>query len=258
MIIRVPVLAACATLLAGPALYAQHSGDETGPYPAGLTLALGSGRYSVRDEYLSSERYSGTLPQLRAGWARLSGATGFRMAVEYRRSTEISNHNVAAGITQFSLDLDYMYRVGRASILSREVRFYLGPTAGFLMYVNEPDIASNGLDLALSFAALFSAGVNSYVTAPLVGPLYGTGLLRVNVLSLGLRIVDLMEDDESPVNLLTPVSETNGVAGLGLHFAPLDRLTLGVSYELQVLSIRPWDELVSASNNIIAALTIRL
>jgi len=258
MCIRAPMLVALAALLGGPSLLAQASGQRPGPYPGGLTLALGSGRYSVRDEYLSSERYSGTLPQLRASWARFNRGNGFRLGAEYRRSSEIDNHNISTMITQFSLDLDYMYRIARAAVRSRDAEFYLGPSAGFAMYLNEPEIASNGLDIALSFAALFSAGINSYATVPLVGRLYGTGMLRLNVLSLGLRIVDLMEDDESPLKLLTPVSSTHGVAGLGINFAPVDYLSLGIGYELQVLRISPWDEMVSASNNLTLGLTASL
>jgi hypothetical protein len=38
-------------------------------FPEGITQEYGIGNYAVTDEYISKEKYSGTLPYYKVGWA---------------------------------------------------------------------------------------------------------------------------------------------------------------------------------------------
>lgn len=245
-----------AVLCGAPALAGQVPSAHRSAIPSGVTLALGAGPYAVRDEYISTGRYTGTLSYLRASWTHVGEGGGYRLSFRYDNSSEIANHSVSTEITHAALAVHFLRRVTRFRFLSRDARLYLGPSGGISLYVNRPAVGENILDLIVSFAALLSAGVNAQAALPVSNRLYVTGSLRTTVLSLAVRMVDLVEDDESPVGLLTPLTGFDATAGLDLRYAVLDRLSLGVGSELAMLRIRSWDKLVSAGNNFFVQLTV--
>jgi len=225
---------------------------------SGIAVALGVGRYSMRDEYFSAEKYSGTLPQFAATWSRLSESSGYSIGVEHRNSAELRNNNITAGVTLFSLDLDYLYRVATFRFLGGDARVFLGPSTGFFMYFSDLHIAFSELDIPYSFAILLPLGVSSTMLLPVSGRLQLSGSVRSSVFSLGLRMVDLVEDvdEESPVRFLTPPTGTNASIAVGIRYALMDRLSLDAGYELQLLRIRSWDPLLAASDNVSAGFTV--
>lgn len=228
------------------------------PFPSGVSIKAGLGRYSVRDEYFSAEKYSGTLPYFSATWARAHEGRGFRIGVEYRNSSELRNNNISASVTSFSLNLDFLYRVATLSLFSREASLFLGPSTGFFMHLSELHIAFSELEIPYSFAILLPVGVNSTLVLPITDRFQLAGSLRSSLLSLGLRMIDLDEDvdEESPARLLAFPSGTNANLRLGLRYGLTDRISLDFGYELQVLRIGPWDPLLSASGNILAGFTV--
>jgi hypothetical protein len=172
-------------LFLGIDLHAQAAPGTHVLLPSGISIKGGVGRYSVRDEYLSAEKYSGTLPYFSATWARSNERGGFRIGVEHRNSSEIRNNNISAGLTSFSLDLDYLYRVGTLSLFSRDAALFLGPSTGFFMHFSELNIAFSELELPYSFAMLLPVGVNSTLVLPATDRIQVTGSFRTTVFSLG-------------------------------------------------------------------------
>jgi hypothetical protein len=257
---NLPCLVAVQLLFTPSSLFAQAAPAENLWLQSGISLQVGVGRYSVRDEYISSEKYSGTLPSFTASWSRLRTRGGYRIGVEHRHSSEIRNNNISAAITQFSLDLDYLYRIATPSLFSRDAYLLLGPSTGFFMYFSELNIVYSELEIPYSFAVLVPLGVNSSLIWPMSERLQLAGSVRASVFSLGLRMIDIAEDaDEvSPLRFLTVGSGTNASLGLGVRFFLMSRLSLEVGYELQVLRVRPWDSLLSASDNLLAGITVGL
>jgi len=252
------LILAAAALLAAPDLAAQSATTHRTVFPRGLRLSTGIGGFAVRDEYLSRDEYSGSLPSLRATWSRFHERSGYRLGFDLRSSSDISSGDVSAQITEFALDLDYLYPAGRLSLGSRDAFLFVGPFSEFFLYFNKQDIASEGLNLAISFAGLVSAGVTSELVVPLSSRLDVSASARLALLSACLRIVDLMEDDESPFKFLTPLSGTRASAALRIRYRLLDRLSLDLGYEAQLLRITPWDRLKSASDNVVVAVAVGL
>jgi len=229
---------------------------DPGAIRSGFTLALGAGPYAVRDEYISRGRYTGTLSYLRADWTHADEGAGYRLGFAYGGSADVASRSVSTGITHAALNLDFFHRVGRFRFLSRDAQLFLGPSGGLSLYVNEPDVGDNGFDLVLSFAALLSAGANAQAVLPLSDRLSVAGSLRTTVLSLALRMVDLVEDDESPVGLLTPFTGSSSTVGLDARYTLGDHVSLGVGYELALLRIRSWDAVASAGDNLFVMFTV--
>jgi hypothetical protein len=239
-------------------LHAQTPPGAQVPFPSGLSIKAGLGRYSVRDEYFSTEKYTGTLPYFSSTWARSREGGGYRIGVEYRNSSELRNNNISAGVTSFSLNLDYLYRVATLDLFSRDASLFLGPSTGFFMHFSELHIAFSELEIPYSFVILLPVGVNSTLVLPITDRFQLAGSLRSSLLSLGLRMIDIDEDvdEESPAGFLTFPSGTNANLRFGLRYGLTDRISMDFGYELQVLRIGPWDPLLSASDNVLAGFTV--
>lgn len=257
MLARSSYLLTVSLLIAAGGLHAQTDVAARVRMPSGITIKAGVGRYSVRDEYFSTEKYTGTLPYFSATWARLNDRGGYRLGVEHRNSTELRNNNISAGVTSFSLNLDYLYRVATVSLLSKSAHVFMGPSTGVFMHFSDLHIAYSEFEIPYSFAILLPIGVNSIVQMPVTERFQLTGSFRASIFSLGLRMIDFAEDvDEEPVlRFLTLPSGTNAKFGIGFRYLMTDRLSVGIGYELQVLRIRPWDSLLSVSDNLLVGIT---
>jgi hypothetical protein len=215
------------------------------------------GPVALRDEYISTKRYAGSLPALTAEWARFHQRNGFRVEMDLATSSDVRNYSVATAVTEFALDLDFLYPAGSVFLGSRRAFFFLGPSAGVGVWVNDQQIASQGMEVALSFASLFSLGAVGDVVLPLTPRLSALGSLRLALFSAGIRMVDLMEDDEeSPLKLLGPLSASRAVGSLGLRYRAVDWASLGFGYEGRLLRLTPWDPLLSHRDHLTFTLTL--
>jgi hypothetical protein len=235
-------------------LMPQDSAPPQLTFPKGITLEYGLGSYSVKDEYISKEKYSGTLPYYSLSWMRHHETYVFRLDMSYRNSDEIENYNVNTTITQFTLRQGFLYSLKNISILQKELHVWLGPSTEFYFFYNDQNIAVSGFDYAQSLASLFSAGLDLYGIYPLGNKLQLESALKLTALSLGLRLIDTDEDDQSPVKILTLFSGVNAGFDLGARYYFLHRLSITLAYKFELTRISAWEPLLSASDNVILGL----
>lgn len=129
------VLIPCFILLITGNLHSQDSLNHQTVFSEGIAVHGGIGWLAVRDEYISKERYAGLLPYSAIGWSRFHETYGYNLALEYRYGSAMKNHNVSAQITEFSLNLDYLYPVGEFALFSRDVLAYLGPSPELFLHL---------------------------------------------------------------------------------------------------------------------------
>ncbi|MBN1273231.1 MAG: hypothetical protein JXB26_13270 [Candidatus Aminicenantes bacterium] len=225
-------------------------------FPRGISLEYGLGRYSVRDEYISKEKYEGNLPFLGVNWSRFHEKYAYSLTLEYRNSSKIKNYNVSADIYQFSLGQEFLYPLAKIPLFKKNLYLSLGPSTDLFFYYNKQNIAYEGSDYSFSFAALFSLGVHSEAIYPIGKHFQAEGFFRLGVLSLGLRTVDMEKGEESLVKLLTLFSGTNTSIRLGIRYLIFDHLSLRLAYKLEMTRIKAWEPLLSASDNLILTLLL--
>jgi hypothetical protein len=236
----------------------QETPRQSSIFPAGLSVEYGLGKYSVRDEYISKEKYSGILPSIKTNWSRLHNKYIYHLSLEYRSSSEITNYNVSTNIYQFALNQGYLYPLSKVSIFNKDLYAFLGPSAELYFFFNRQNIAVFGFDYTQSIALLLSSGLNSEVILPLRKNLQAEGSLNLSILSLGFRMVDFEEDDAMPVKLLTFLSGTNAALRLGIRYDLVSNFSLKLAYQFQLARISAWDPLLAASDNLIITLTYKL
>ncbi len=236
-------------------MFAQDSLSHKSMFPGGITLEYGFGNYSVTDEYISKEKYSGSLPYYRVSWSNHHYNYVYHLGIEYRYSSEIKNNNVSADIYQFSLNQGFLYTLPAFSLFKKDVYTFLGPSTELFFYYNKQNIAVSGFDYAQSIAALFSLGISSELFYPVWSNFNVESSLGFSVLSLGFRMVDYEETDVSPVKPLTLFSGINASFRLGARYYLFDNFSLKAAYLFNVARISAWDPLLSASDNLIFTLT---
>jgi hypothetical protein len=236
-------------------LSAEDSLKQRVTFPDGVSLECGIGSYAHTDEYISKEKYSGNLPYFKAGLTNRHESYAYQIGIEFRYSADIRNYNVSAKVYQFSLNQGFLYPLPEFSLFSRKAFAYIGPSTELFVYANKQNIAVSGFDYAQSFAALFSLGLSSELIYPLSGSFNIESSLNFSVLSLGLRMVDMEETDESPGKPLTMFSGVNGAYRLGIRYYLLTNLSVKFSYLLGVTRISPWEPLLAASDNLTVTIT---
>ena len=251
------ILISLAILLCAGNSFAQGSLSHQDVFPRGISVEYGLGNYSVRDEYISKEKYSGTLPSVTANWSRFHNKYGYYLSLEYGSSSKIKNYNVSTDIYQFALNQGFLYPLPAMSLFARDVYAFLGPSTELYFFYNKQNIAVSGFDYAQSVAALFSLGLNSEIIVPIRKNLQAEGSLGLSMLSLGFRMVDSEEEDVSPVKLLTLLSGTNVSFRLGIRYKLIGNVSLKLGYKLHLKRISSWDPLLSVSDNLIVTVAYK-
>ena len=242
-------------------LLAQDTLDHKIVFSDGISIESGLGYFAVRDEYFSREKYSGTLPYYSIYWSRFHDKNGFCLKLKYRSSLDINNYNISTSITQFSLNADFIYPIGKFTIFSKEVFSYLGPSAEFYIFSNEQNFVENGISLNISIAMLISLGINSEFIVPISKSFQLSSSFHLSLLSLGLRMPELIEpydndkEKESFFKLLTPFSGINFNTSLGVRYFWHKSISTKLAYNFEILSINEWDTLLAVSENIIFTFT---
>jgi hypothetical protein len=226
-------------------------------YPTDISLAYGIGNYNIRDNYISGEKYDGGLPYYSVGWARNHDKYVYQLEMVYRNSSKIKNYNVSAEITQLALNQGFLYSLKRLSLLKNSLYIRLGPTSEFFLLYNKPNIAVSGFDYAQSFAGLLSLGFRTVAVYPVYKRFHVESSLNLSLLSLGLRMVDSEESNESPVKLLTLFTGLNSLFRFGVRYYLFNHLSAQLAYEFGYVRISAWESLYAASDNMVFGLNYR-
>ena len=88
------------------------------------------------------------------------------------------------------------------TLFKNDLYIWLGPSTEFFFYYSKPNIAVSGFDYAQSFAGLLALGFKADAIYPLKRNFQLESSLGLTVLSLGFRMVDSEEDNQSPVKKL--------------------------------------------------------
>lgn len=250
------ILCLSGLLLLTPILNGQDSIDHKAIFPSGISLGYGLGYYSVQDEYISDETYSGTLPHLNLEWIRFHNKIGYRLEFEYQTSGNISNNNISANVMQFVFNQDFAFPVGSFPILSKRVYTYLGPSAQFFYYDIKYNFGQPGTFISPNtFGIIGSLGINGEFIFPVNEKLRIEGLLRSNLLSFsGKKIDEYKYEDEPSPTLLSVITATKMDGNIDIRYTIIRRFSATIGYKFDLLRIHKWDPYIAASNSLVLSI----
>lgn len=225
-------------------------------FPSGILIGYGQGLFSVKDEYISKEKYSGTLPYLNVEWMRFHNKNAYRLEFEYRKSTNIENNKISAEVLQFVFNQDYIYPIGNFLLLSRNVYAYLGPSAQFFFYNIKYNFGQPGTFISpKTFGIIGSLAVNTEFICPVNKKLMIEGLIRLNLLSFSGKDYDerIYENEPGPT-LLSVFTATKFDFDLSIRYYLINKVSVALRYRFDLLRIHKWDPYIASSNNLIISL----
>lgn len=242
------------------AVHGQDLSLNQSYFPKGISISYGFGKFAVRDEFLTNEKYSGTMPFFSVNWTRFTDSSGFRILFSIHNSSEIKNKNMSADILNFSLAWDFFNHIKTFQLFSREWILFAGPSAEMFIYSNKQNYATNGIFLDLSFASLISLGANISLFVPINNSLTVESNFRINIFSLGIRMplvndVDGAQNDKSRLKLLTLLKAINANYDLGMRYFLFRDISLRAGYRFQFTKISAWEKLLSSSDHFILSLS---
>ncbi|MEW6194916.1 MAG: hypothetical protein AB1521_07165 [Bacteroidota bacterium] len=232
----------------------------TDVFERGISIKYGYGNYSVRDEFLTTEKYSGVIPFFSIGWTKYSDESGFRISFSVHNSDKIKNKNMNADVLNFSLAWDYFYHINTYKIFSKDWLLLAGPSAEMFLYSNKQNYASDGIFFDFSFASLISIGGNVSLLVPITEKIIAESSLRTNLFSVGIRIplvneIDGIENDRSRFKLLSAIKALNASFDLGLRYFLWGDLSLKAQYRFQFTNISVWEKMSSASDHFVFSIS---
>lgn len=235
---------------------AQDSTALRFPIDEGLTIQGGIGYLTLRDEYISDDKYSSTIPLFGVTWSKFHETYGFRLHLEYQYTSDLKGPNVHAELTQFRLALIYLYPLANARMFSSTVYFSLGPTVELFEHYQRLQIA--GSAYLNSNIALLAGGLRSEAYWPLADNLRLRAVGQCTIVSLGGHSTDSNKSGNSPNKFLTPFSGIDAQAEIVLSWLFTKSLECSVGYRFNVTRVSAWDYFISANDNLTVSLSYGL
>jgi len=237
----------------------QDTTDYKTAFPSGISVGYGQGLYSVKDEYISGEKYSGTLPYLNIEWVRFNNKNGYRLEFEYRNSSNITNNNISTEAKQIAFNQDFIYPVSHFSLFSKDVYAYLGPSVQVFYYDLKYNFVAPGTFISpKTYGRILSLGINTEFIYRVNRKLNIECFLRSNLLSLSGKDVDpAIYDNDSPPMLLTIITVTKFDFDLSMRYYLFNRISICLGYKFDFSRIDKWDPYIAASDNLIISVNYK-
>lgn len=250
------ILCLSGLLLLTPILKGQDTVNYKAIFPSGISFGYGLGSYSVIDEYISGERYSGRLPCLNLEWIRFHDKIAYRLEFEYQNSDNISNNSISARAMQFVFNEDFIFHVGSFPLLSKRVFAYLGPSVQFFYYDIKYNFGQPGTFISpKTFGIIGSLGINGACIFPVNDKLQIEGVMRSSLLSFsGKKIDEYKYEDQPSPTLLSAITATKIDCDIGIRYYPVRRVSATMAYKFDLLRIHRWDPYIAASNSLVISL----
>ena len=224
-------------------------------FPSGILIDYGIGNYSVKDEYISEEKYSGTLPYYNVEWVRFRNNNGYRLQFEYRKSTNIKNNNISAEVQQFSFNQDFIYPVGSFLLFSKRSYAFLGPSLQYYYYdINYNFVRPGTFIIPKSFGNQGSLGINATLIVQVNKKLFFESFARSNLLSITGKLIDEAAYRDASPTLLTIFSATKFDFDLSIRYYLIKKISFSLGYKFDLSRINKWDPYIAASDNLIMSL----
>jgi hypothetical protein len=235
----------------------QEENSAEPVFPSGIAISFGIGNYSIKDEYISNQKYTGPLPYYSASWTKRHNKYTYALDMSLRYSDNLQNYNVSTEITQFTLNHGFLYPLNKASLFGKDLFIWLGPSSDLFFLYNKPRIAVSGFDYAQSYALLFSLGFNANAVCRLNEKILLESSVNLSILSLGFRSLDMEENDRSAVRFMTALSGMNSSLSAGFRYYLVHNLSLRLAYRFEFTRITGWEPLNAASDNIVVSVNYR-
>ena len=216
----------------------------------GLTVEYGMGGCAIVDDYLSHERYTGTLPYIGVWYNRLHDGRGFRLGITHQEDDDLENYAIRASFMRTAVNFDQIFMMKDFTLFGSPAAWYFGPSVEYFEYELINRFSSS--HKVMSELIMVSMGINTSLDVELTRRLTVGFFLRGNVLGVNYKTHDELKYADKNSKLQTLISANNLNADLQARYRILKRVSLGLTGKAQYTRSSGWDRSVSFVNSIIA------
>jgi len=219
-----------------------------------IDAVFGFGMYAIIDEYVSQHKYSGPINTMILEWISTRDSINSEIGMEFQHSGSISNNSVEADVYNIRLHYNETYCVPTWHLLSDKDRCFLGPSMELMTHIRMQQVADRDFySKFLSFFLLFSGGAVAEYMLPVGDSFRLTSGAFVEVISVGIRAVDLTTKSNSEqrdpiIKILTPLTNQNVRWVVGGEYDIGSGFTATGQYEFRLLRNTSWDRFVAAGD----------
>jgi hypothetical protein len=192
-----------------------------------LSAQAGWGYVAVRDEYLSSEKYSTFLPSIGGSWTDFRPTWEYALNVLYQSTKNLKNNNVSAELNQFSIRLDIFFPVGDF--------FWIGPGSEVFVHMRRQHIAGDFKSSAT--LGMFSANINAAARCPLGSSLRAEAKAFASLFSLAGK----SSESNEPSRIFGFPSALRTAGEIRLRFELSESVSASLGYHFEATRVTAWD-----------------
>lgn len=225
----------------------------------GITIQYGYGRYSIRDEYISQNRYSGTFPEYNIKWINYHRNHGFELNFCYGQSSKIKNYNAPTNIQEYSVSGKHLYPIKNFNLASRQNYLFFGPSWDFHFHLRNQNMATSIFTKTASLASFISGGININYTLKITPKALMEVSSGTNIFSLVARLPDLDIEEAKYLKFLVFPYAINAYIDFSLIYRISYAFSVGVGYHLRTIRVHStsytedyegWYGIMAVNNNV--------
>lgn len=217
--------------------------------PLGLSVEYGIGSSAIKDEYVSQERYTGSMNYIGFWYGRMNDQKGFQLGLTNQQGDDFKNYAIRADFSRVSLNFDQFFSIKEFKIFSKPSTWYFGPSVEYFEYELINRFSSN--HKVFSEYIMVSMGINTFIDWNISEKFITTVFLRSNVVSVNHKLHDEQKYPEQEAKLQTFFVSNNINGDLFLRYKILKRISLGLKLKGQYTRSTGWDKSVSYTNSIL-------
>ncbi len=235
------------TIFLSVLLQAQQSTSQTA-----LSLYGGTGRLSVKDDFISLRKYSGTFSTFGAEWGTEQDSVKNSFGIEYQHGSTVRNNNSGAEVFHMRMLFDHQSFFKKISVFGNDADWYVGPAGIMAMHIRSQQVALKDEMYSdyMSFFLENSIAVSTSVIMPIGGSWVINAGATMDVVTIGLRMIDNTKTEKDQmVKVLFPWSNLNGRCDLGVEYRLSNDLSVSGKYMFQFVRNTAWNDLFIAVDN---------
>lgn len=237
----------------GTSIFAQK---EKFNNPYGIIIEAGIGNTAIVDEFISQERYSGSLPYIGFWYSRQHEKSAYQVGLTYQNSESLENYNVRAVFSRVSLNYDLFYPVKHFKMFHKPAVFSLGPSIEYFEY----EFSSNFTSSHRCFSELIMASLGmNFLLDYQISRKFSAGLfLRTNILGVSAKTHDNNKFEDMDTIFLGLIAANNINADLLVNYRIWNFISAGIKFKAQYTRSTSWDPSKNFTNSIIPFITIHI
>lgn len=206
----------------------------------GLIVEYGLGGVALKDQYISKERYTGTIPFLGVYYGRLDERKGYQLGFTFQKDNELENFAIRAEYMRASLNFDQFFTVKSFLMAGKEAAWHIGPSVEYFEYELTNRFSSN--HKAWSELIMASVGINTLLDWQFGKKFTASAFLRSNVIGMSYKTHDERKFPDKNSILQTLVTANNLDAELAVRYKIVKRISLGLKGRAQYTRSTGWDD----------------